>query len=75
MVFFLTTNLVSGLSVQIIPTGMKMLHTHIPVDQLTEEFGGTLSYDHGDWVDMFLVSNAFLIQFLAGLPKRWLPVG
>ncbi|XP_065177753.1 guanine nucleotide exchange factor DBS-like [Sycon ciliatum] len=41
-------------AIKVVTVGMKTLLSHVPASQLTEEYGGTLIYNHADWVDLLL---------------------
>ena len=36
---------------------LEELHQHVDVDQLTEDLGGTIVYDHKEWIQHRAVSE------------------
>ena len=42
---------------------VESLHKVIPVNQLTQEFEGTLPYDNDQWIETRIVSGRFGVAF------------
>lgn len=53
--FILTTNS----SIQVILVSANKLTRYIEPCQLTDDFGGSLDYDHSDWLNKRLVSEIY----------------
>lgn len=40
-------------------SSIEELHSHIDVSQLTSDLGGTIAYDHSDWIEQRTVMYTY----------------
>lgn len=45
-------------------SSLEELHSHIDVSQLTSDLGGTIAYDHDDWIQQRTVIFSHYQKYL-----------
>lgn len=55
---------VLAVSCQVILVSANKLTRYIEPSQLTDDFGGSLDYDHSDWLNKRLVTASFILDLL-----------